>query len=74
MSDANKKTLKQFGKVTCAMIIALIIIITNVEIWNMFAVGSTDVFHLVVSIINIVWEVVVSALFFKKFMFKKEEQ
>ena len=34
----------------------LIAIATNVEIWNMFAANVTDLFHLVVSIINFIFE------------------
>lgn len=73
MTDQNKKTLKHFGKVVWAMLIAMVIIITNVEIWNVFALGNTDVFHVIVSVINVIWEVVISALFFKRVVFKPED-
>lgn len=73
MSDANKKTLKDFGKAVWVLLIAMVIIITNVEIWNVYAAGATDVFHVVISVINLIWEAVVSVLFFKKVVFKKEE-
>jgi hypothetical protein len=73
MNKVNKETLVQFGKVVWAMLIAMIIIITNVEIWNMCALGHTDGFHVVVSVLNVIWEAVISFLFFKKVVFKKKE-
>lgn len=68
----NKESLMQFAKVLCAFLAAFLIIITNVEIWNMASSGYTDGFHVVVSVLNFVWEVAVSVLFFKKYVFAKK--
>lgn len=68
----NKESLTQFAKVLCAFLVAFLIIITNVEIWNMASSGYTDGFHVVVSVLNFVWEAVLSVLFFKKYVFAKK--
>lgn len=68
----NKETLIQFAKVLCVFLVAFLIIITNAEIWNMASSGYTDGFHVVVSILNFVWESVLSVLFFKKYVFTKK--
>ena len=34
--------------------------------------GYTDGFHVVVSVLNFVWEAAVSVLFFKKYVFTKK--
>lgn len=68
----NKETLIQFAKVLSAFLVAFLIIITNVEIWNMASSGYTDGFHVVVSILNFVWESVLSVLFFKRYVFAKK--
>lgn len=71
---SNKETMQEYGKVVWVFIVAFLIIITNVEIWNMAALGNTDGFHVCVSILNMAWEAVLSFAFFKKVVFKKSQE
>ena len=52
MNDFSTKNLFWGVKMIAVTLMILIAIATNVEIWNMFAANVTDLFHLVVSIIN----------------------
>lgn len=74
MTDLNKKELIRFAKILVVVIVSLIALITNVEIWNVAAAGNTDGFHVVVSILNFLMEGV--AIFFgtKKWLGKTEER
>ena len=56
MNDFNKKNLFWGVKMIAVTLMILIAIATNVEIWNMFTANVTDLFHLVVSIINFIFE------------------
>lgn len=59
MNDFSTKNLFWGVKMIAVTLMILIAIATNVEIWNMFAANVTDLFHLVVSIINFVFEATV---------------
>ena len=65
--------LKQFAKVLAVFLIGFIIIITNVEIWNLASADQTDGFHVVVSVLNFLLEGVGLYYFGKKVLFKKEK-
>ena len=71
MNSSNKETLKWFGQTVCAAIVVFLIIITNVEIWNMASLGHTDGFHVWVSVLNMIWESALSFVFFRKKVFRK---
>lgn len=66
--------LKKFAKVFAVFLIGFIIIITNVEIWNLASVGQTDGFHVVVSILNFVLEGCGLYYVGKNVLFKKTEK
>ena len=55
MNDFSTKNLFWGVKMIAVTLMILIAIATNVEIWNMFAATVTDLFHLVLSIINFIF-------------------
>ena len=59
MNDFSTKNLFWGVKMIAVTLMILIAIATNVEIWNMFAANVTDLFHLVVSITNFIFEATV---------------
>lgn len=70
MTDANKQNLIKFAKIFCLVIVGFVALITNVEIWNLAAQHATDIFHIVLSAINILLEGA-GIFFFSKWLFKK---
>ena len=66
MTDSNKETLIQFAKVASLFILAGVVFIPNIEIWNMKALGHTDGFHVLFSILNVAWGTVAGWFYAKK--------
>lgn len=67
---------KEFAVILKFVILILLIgcvIVPNVEIWNMKALGHTDGFHLFFSILNFVVECGFVYFFGKNYLFKKED-
>ena len=73
MTEQNKETLKQFGKVFLMMILGMIAIISGAAVWNAAAVGAASGFYVVVSILNFIAEGV-GLYFLGRKLFKKKEQ
>ena len=68
------KDIKQWLKVLFVVLLAFCAIIPNAEIWNMKALGHTDGFHVLISILDIILEGGLIFYFSKFFLFKKEEK
>lgn len=73
MSDSNKKSLLQFAKTLLVFILGFVVLIPNVEIWNLASEGYTGGFHIVVSILNLLAGGTGLLFFSKKILFKKTE-
>ena len=68
------KDVKQLLKVLFVVLLAFCAIIPNAEIWNMKALGHTDGFHAVVSVLDFILEGGLIFYFSKFFLFKKEKK
>lgn len=75
MTDNNKQTLIDFAKVVSLFLLAGIVFIPNIEIWNMKALGYTDGFHVLFSWLNIAWGTFAGIIYAKKIgIIKKKVQ
>ncbi len=74
MNESNKKSLIEFVKVFAIALLGFIVLIPNVEIWNMASFGHTDGFHVVVSILNLVGGFTGLYFFAKNVLFKKKTE
>ena len=52
--DVNKTNTKWFGKALIIIALVFIVLIPNVEIWNMAHSGYTDTFHVIMSVLNFI--------------------
>lgn len=55
MANGNKQTLIQYAKVLLIFVLSFVVIIPNIEIWNLASQKLTDGFHVVFSILNLVF-------------------
>lgn len=53
--SSNKETVLEWLKIVSVFLLAFIVLIPNVEIWNLAANKLTDGFHVVVSILNLIF-------------------
>lgn len=74
MNESNKKSLLQFAKTLLVFVLGFVVLIPNVEIWNLASHGYTDVFHIVLSILNLIAGGTGLYFFGKKVLFKKTEE
>lgn len=68
------KDIKQWLKVLFVVLLVFCTIIPNAEIWNMKALGHTDGFHVLISVLDFILEGGLIFYFSKFFLFKKEEK
>jgi uncharacterized membrane protein len=66
MTDSNKNTLIQFGKVALLLILGMIAIITSAGVWNGVAGGAIGSFYGWVAGINLIAEGFYIYLLYKK--------
>lgn len=69
-----KGELKTILKFVVLILLIGCVIVPNVEIWNMAALGHTDGFHVFFSILNFAVECGFVYFFSKKYLFKKEDK
>lgn len=55
MNAKNKFELLHFLCILLICIMSFVVLIPNVEIWNMAHLGYTDTFHVIASIINLIF-------------------